>query len=112
MQKMKTTEPAMGPLFEPWLMQSGASLATPDDCLRRVESEYAFRMAASLPAREKHYTREDVADAVATVHPTLEVAHNMPECVLELVTCVLLCHSLPKFLSVSWTVKTTARTKR
>src|SRR3546814_7972217 len=38
MQKMKTTEPAMGPLFEPWVVQSGASLATPDDCLRRGAS--------------------------------------------------------------------------
>src|SRR3546814_81857 len=65
-------------------MQIGASLATRDDCRRRVESEYAFRMAASLPAREKPYTREEVADAVATVHPAMEVAHTRLEGGLEL----------------------------
>ena len=76
MAKMKTEEAAFGPLFEPWVFRSGATVATPDNCLRLVESEYAFMMGRDLPARDTLYSAEEVSDAVASVHPALEVAHS------------------------------------
>ena len=36
----------MGPLFESWVFRSGDSVATPDNCARLIESEYAFMMGA------------------------------------------------------------------
>lgn len=38
-----------------------------------VECELAVRMKSDLPPRERPYTREEVLDAIATVHPAFEV---------------------------------------
>lgn len=76
MAKMKTDEPAFGPLFEPWVFRSGATVATPANCLRLIESEYAFMMGRDLPARDAPYSQAEVSDAVASAHPALEVAHS------------------------------------
>jgi 2-keto-4-pentenoate hydratase len=38
-----------------------------------LECEFAFRLAQDLPARSASYTREEVATAVASVHPAIEV---------------------------------------
>lgn len=76
MEKMKTPEPAMGPLFESWVFRSGAAIATPDNCARLIESEYAFLLARDLPARDTAYSEDEVADAVASLHPTIEIAHS------------------------------------
>lgn len=73
MAKMKTPEPALGPLFEPWFFESGANVSTPENCFRRIESEYAFKMARGLPARAEAYTRDEVAGAVASLHPAIEI---------------------------------------
>lgn len=76
MEKMKTDEPAVGPLFEKWVYRSGEDLPTPENCLRRVECEYAFRLARGLPARDAAYSRDEVADAVGSLHPAIEIVHS------------------------------------
>jgi len=38
-----------------------------------VESEFAFVMARDLPPRDKPYSRDEVADAVASLHPAFEL---------------------------------------
>ncbi|ALG75238.1 2-keto-4-pentenoate hydratase [Azospirillum thiophilum] len=38
-----------------------------------VEAEIAYRFDRDLPAREQPYTREEVLDAVASVHPAWEI---------------------------------------
>jgi 2-keto-4-pentenoate hydratase len=38
-----------------------------------LEVEFAFRLAADLQSRARPYAREEVAAAVASVHPTIEV---------------------------------------
>jgi 2-keto-4-pentenoate hydratase len=38
------------------------------------EAEYQVKLGADLPARSKPYSREEVADAVASLHPGLELA--------------------------------------
>ena len=76
MEKMKTDEPALGPLFASYVFESGARVSTPENCARRIESEYAFKMARGLPVRPEAYTRDEVVDAVATLHPAIEIVHT------------------------------------
>jgi 2-keto-4-pentenoate hydratase len=76
MEKMKTDEPAVGPLFEEWVYRSGESVPSSESCLRRIECEYAFRLARGLPARDAPYTAEDVGDAVGSLHPAIEIVHS------------------------------------
>lgn len=79
MERMKTDEPAVGPLFEKWVYRSGEDLPTPENCLRRVECEYAFRLARGLPARAAPYSGDEVADAVGSLHPAIEIVHARVE---------------------------------
>ena len=76
MEKMKTHEPALGPLFASWVFESGARVSTPENCARRIESEYAFTMARDLPVRPDAYSRDAVVDAVASLHPAIEIVHT------------------------------------
>lgn len=76
MEKMKTDEPAVGPLFEEWVYRNGETVPTPENCLRRIECEYAFKLGRGLPARGEPYTTEDVADAVGSLHPAIEIVHS------------------------------------
>lgn len=75
MEKMKTDEPALGPLFEEWVYRSGEDVPTPDNCLRRIECEYAFQLAHGLPARDAPYTADEVGEAVRSLHPAIEIVH-------------------------------------
>lgn len=76
MEQMKTGEPALGPLFEEWIYRSGEDVPTPENCLRRIECEYAFRMAHGLSARAGPYTGDEVRDAVGSLHPAIEIVHS------------------------------------
>jgi len=73
MQKMGTTSPACGPLFQPYIMASPRLLNLPADSKRGLECEFAFRMGAALPPRPEPYTQEEVCAAAATLHPAIEV---------------------------------------
>ena len=41
--------------------------------MRVAEPEFAFRMAGDLPPRPVPYTRQEVLDAVASLHPAIEI---------------------------------------
>ena len=41
--------------------------------MRVAEPEFAFRMASDLPPRSSPYTVQQVLDAVATLHPAIEI---------------------------------------
>lgn len=84
MERMKTDEPAFGPLFEEWVYRSGEAVPTPENCLRRIECEYAFRMANALPARGARYTTKEVAAAVASLHPAIEIVHSRVDGALDI----------------------------
>ncbi|MGE4219081.1 MAG: 2-keto-4-pentenoate hydratase [Alphaproteobacteria bacterium] len=75
LEKMKTHEAAYGQLLGSYIYPDGVRLKTGADCMRRVECEYAFRLGRDLPSRTKPYTEAEVADAVATLHPAIEIAH-------------------------------------
>lgn len=76
MRRMNADEPALGPLFEEWTYRSGESIPTPENCLRRIECEYAFRLARGLSARAEPYGVDEVRRAVGSLHPAMEIVHS------------------------------------
>lgn len=66
-------EPYYARLFEPQILESPATLAQADYPPIVLECEVAFRLGADLPPRAAAYERDEVAAAVATVHPSIEV---------------------------------------
>ena len=75
MEMMKTDEPAYGPLFEGSTFISGDTLKSPDHCLRRIECEYAFKIAADFGPRDEEYSLDEIISGVASLHPAIEVVH-------------------------------------
>jgi len=51
----------------------GATLSLAGDRMLVAELEFAFRMARDLPPRGTPYSQAEVLDAVATLHPAIEV---------------------------------------
>jgi len=66
-------EPFLGPIFEGTVHTSPAKLAASDFQHHCVESEFAFRLAADLPARDKDYSHDELRAAVAEVIPAFEL---------------------------------------
>jgi len=58
---------------------SGAVFALAGNQMRVAEPEFAFRMARGLRPRPTPYTTEEVLDAVATLHPAIEVPDSRYE---------------------------------
>lgn len=73
-QRLRTPEPIFGRVFSPFLLRSGVTLAHEDLLHPIVECEYAVRLGEDLPPRPEPYSEEEVADAVAAIHPAIEVA--------------------------------------
>lgn len=69
-------EPVCAPLPAEGLVRGGALLRGAGWHLRGVEVEVAFRLGADLPPRAVPYTRDEVADAIASVLPVIEVAET------------------------------------
>lgn len=65
-------EPIPGRLFAPTLTQSPAVFAANTFASPMVETEFAFRLLAPLPARIEPYSRNEVA-AVAVLHLAIEI---------------------------------------
>lgn len=76
MKRMNTDRPAVGPLFQPYIMESPKLLNLPADSRRGLECEFAFRMGAPLHARPEPYSPEEVLAAAATLHPAIEVVDS------------------------------------
>jgi 2-keto-4-pentenoate hydratase len=65
--------PLAGRLLNGQVFESGASLSLKGNLMCVAEPEFAFRMARDLPPRSADYTQAEVLDAVATLHPAIEV---------------------------------------
>ncbi|NKB55573.1 MAG: hydratase [Alphaproteobacteria bacterium] len=76
MQKMGTDSPACGPLFQPYIMAAPKLLNMPDESMRGLECEFAFRMGGNLPSRQDPYSADEVFAAVASLHPAIEVVDS------------------------------------
>ncbi|MCB1739092.1 MAG: 2-keto-4-pentenoate hydratase [Gammaproteobacteria bacterium] len=64
--------PVASRLFSRNLLQ-GSQRVKDTFLIRGLEAEYAFRLGADLPARATPYTREEILDAVVSVHPAIEI---------------------------------------
>ena len=66
------------PLFAPmptiWIASSGAIVRGLR--YRGLEAEVAFYLGKDLPARSKAYTRDEIAGAIASCHPAIEVLES------------------------------------
>ncbi len=65
--------PLAGRLLENRAFQSGASVAMVNNLMMVAEAEFAFCMARDLPPRASAYSMEEVLDAVASLHPAIEI---------------------------------------
>jgi len=65
--------PLAGRLFRERVFEPGAEVPLRGNSMRVAEAEFAFRMASDLPPRGEAYTVADVLDAVATLHPAIEI---------------------------------------
>ncbi|MBW8270836.1 2-keto-4-pentenoate hydratase [Caldovatus aquaticus] len=60
-------------LAEGWHEAGSATVPFGANRMRVAEAEFAFRMARDLPPRAAPYTVAEVLDAVATLHPAIEI---------------------------------------
>jgi 2-keto-4-pentenoate hydratase len=65
--------PLAGRLLAERVFSSGAEVPFGANHMRVAEAEFAFRIGADLPPRPAAYLLNDVLDAVATLHPAIEV---------------------------------------
>src|SRR5579872_2049504 len=69
-------EPFLGRLFADACIASPAKLSLRDYFAPGVEAEFGFHMGAALPPRPAGYATEEVAAAVRSVSPIIEICDN------------------------------------
>ncbi|MDH3689105.1 MAG: fumarylacetoacetate hydrolase family protein [Gammaproteobacteria bacterium] len=72
-QQLGLGDPYSARLLASSLFTSPATLAFPPDLPVVLEVEFAFKLGQSLPRRSPPYSEQEVASAVAAVHPAIEV---------------------------------------
>jgi 2-keto-4-pentenoate hydratase len=65
--------PLAGRLLAERLLAPGATVPMHGNAMRVAEAEFAFRLRTGLPSRELPYSVDEVVDAVATLHPAIEI---------------------------------------
>ncbi len=65
--------PLAGRILPDRVLPETATLPFAPNRMRVAEAEFAFRMSRDLPPRAAPYTIPDVLDAVATLHPAIEI---------------------------------------
>lgn len=71
--------PLAGGLFADRVLSNGAAVTLDKNLMRVAEIEFAFRFARTLAPRAQPYTVDEVLDAVACVHPSIEVPDSRYE---------------------------------
>jgi 2-keto-4-pentenoate hydratase len=74
--KSPAAEPTCAPLWRGWITRSPASFPRGALRLNGIEAELAFTLAHDLPPRGAAYAIDDVARAIASVHPAVEVVDS------------------------------------
>ena len=72
---LKADGPFPGPVYRERLFPAGTHVETLASNSRTTEPEIAFTMARDLPARNKDWSVDEVLEAVATVHPSIEIVN-------------------------------------
>ena len=70
---INVTGPLAGRLLREKAFDTGAQLPFGVNHMKVAEAEFAFRMGQDLPPRARPYSVEEALDAVATLHPAIEV---------------------------------------
>src|ERR1700676_316472 len=65
--------PMAGRILSQTVLPDGGTASMAGNEMRVAEPEFAFRMAADLPPRSSPYSLHQVLDAVATLHPAIEI---------------------------------------
>jgi len=73
-RELRTDSPIYGRVYAPAIRPAPVSVAHAKQCSPIPEVEYQARLGADLPPRERPYTVDEVIDAVATLHPGIEIA--------------------------------------
>lgn len=73
-RQLRTDSPIYGRVFAPLVRESPATVEYATQCSPIPEVEYEALLGADLPPRAKPYTVEEVTEAVASLHPGIELA--------------------------------------
>ena len=73
-RELRTDSPIYGRVYAPGIHPAPVSVEHVKQCSPIPEVEYQARLGADLPPRDRPYTVADVTDAVATLHPGIELA--------------------------------------
>src|SRR5580700_11078723 len=65
--------PMAGRILPQTVLPDGGTASMAGNEMRVAEPEFAFRMARDLPPRTSPYATQEVLDAVATLHPAIEI---------------------------------------
>ncbi len=65
--------PLAGRILAERVLADGATTSLTGNAMRVAEVEFAFRMGRDLPPREEVYGQDEVLDAVASLHPAIEI---------------------------------------
>ncbi len=71
--------PLGGRLLASRMLEPGGSVTLGTNLMRVAEAEFAFQFARDLPSRSEDYTLAEVMDAVASLHPSIEVPDSRYE---------------------------------
>ena len=72
-RQLGLSSPYAGRLLASAVHRSPAALQIPGELPAVLEVEFAFRLARDLPSRPQAWTQAEVGEAVASVHPAIEV---------------------------------------
>jgi 2-keto-4-pentenoate hydratase len=72
-QHIRVDGPMAGCLLSARAMETGARVSLAGNNMQVAEAEFAFRMGSSLPKRAESYSVAEALDAVASLHPAIEV---------------------------------------
>lgn len=70
---IRYTEPFYGRRFAALVFTSPATIRVSELPPIELECEFGFRLKHDLPTRDEDYSRAEVEDAIATVHPTIDI---------------------------------------
>jgi 2-keto-4-pentenoate hydratase len=72
-QHIRVAGPIAGCLLSARALEGGARISLAGNHMKVAEAEFAFRMGEPLPKRPESYSVVEVLDAVASLHPAIEV---------------------------------------
>lgn len=74
--KLGLERPFLGPIPQSLIYESGAHVSWSDLMRPVVEPEIGLRLGRDLPPRDRPYSRAEVADAISTLHPGIEIPES------------------------------------